>query len=405
MRKLLQINVTANWGSTGKIAEQIGIVAQANGWNSYIAYGRYSCPSKNKTIRIGSKLEVIEHYVENRLFDNEGLASRRATRRFIQQIESIKPDIIHLHNIHDHYLNYEILFKYLAKLNIPIVWTLHDCWNFTGGCTYFDCSNCDSWKYECDNCRQKRAIVYDRTSYQFRNRRDLQNLIKNITFIPVSNWLKEYLDQSHQGYRNSIVIHNGVDLNTYKPIDVPQSKMVLGVANDWRPRKGLADFIKLRQILPEDFDIILVGLSQKQIKSLPDGIVGISRTSNQRELVKLYSQALAFVNPTYSDNFPTTNIEALACGTPVITYRTGGSPEAIDPSTGFVIEQGNIDSLKSAIEEIASTGKEKYSAKCRERAKTHFDKDVKYLEYINLYNKLIVDNAVNQVITPPPNTR
>ena len=148
---LLQINVTANWGSTGKIAEQIGLCAQAHGWKSYIAYGRMMNPSMNELIKIGNTFDVYEHYAEARLLDNEGVASRRATRRLLQRMDEIQPDVVHLHNIHDHYLNYPILFRYLADKKIPVVWTQHDIWSLSGHCDT-NLLGCEKWKTECKEC-------------------------------------------------------------------------------------------------------------------------------------------------------------------------------------------------------------------------------------------------------------
>lgn len=387
---LLQINVTANWGSTGKIADQIGLCAMYHGWDSYIAYGRMMNPSKNNLIKIGSLLDVYEHYVENRFFDNEGLASRHATKIFLEKLDEIKPDIVHLHNIHDHYINYRLLFSYLIGRKIPVVWTQHDCWAFTGGCMYYDSLNCNKWKTGCKSCPEHRAFLSDRTEKQYNLKKSLLNQITNLTLVPVSHWLESCIRDSFLNNKSIITIHNGIDTNQFQPISpkLQDDKFrILGCASVWSRRKGLEDFIKLRLILPSNFEIILVGLSNKQIREIPSGIIGISRTNSVEELARLYSIADIYVNLTYSDNFPTTNLEALACGTPVITYCTGGSSEAIDEKTGVVIEQGNIDALVTAIQEI----KERpfSSIDCRKRAMVYFNKNKCFEEYIKLYKNLI----------------
>lgn len=392
MKKLFQINICSNVLSTGKICEDIAKVAIEHGWETYIAWGRFAKPSVSNEIRIGSTIETYEHYAEHRLFDREGLASRRATKRLIQAINNIRPDIIHLHNIHDHYLNYPLLFRYLAMIDIPVVWTQHDCWAFTGGCMYFDMSGCEQWKSGCLNCKEKRAVFENKAAYQFENKKALISNIKNLTFVPVSDWLHSLLEQSVQQSRPIVTIHNGVDLTRFRPMDrtnnlkLPKFK-ILGVAAIWDARKGLVDFVELRSKLSEDYEITLIGLTPKQISSLPKGINGIQRTQNVEELVQLYSDANVFLNPTYSDNFPTTNIEALACGTPVITYRTGGSPEAVDKKTGIVVEQGDVNGL---VEAIYRMKKEPLSsADCRKRAEDYFEKDKCFEKYIELYNSLI----------------
>lgn len=390
MAKLLQINECLNF-STGKIAQQIGEVAIDAGWESWIAYsGRQKrIPSKSHVIKVGSTFASIAHYANFRMFDKEGLSSNYQTKALIERIKSIAPDIIHLHNIHDHWLNYELLFDYLAHINTPIVWTQHDCWAFTGGCMYYDLLRCNKWKEECKQCPDRRSII-NRSNYNYRNKNRYISNLDRIVFVPVSDWLANALRESAFSKKPIITIHNGIDVDTFRPLvrNKKNTKFnILGVAAVWDARKGLDDFIKLRGLLSDEmFSITLVGLNKKQIKSLPTGINGIERTHNVDELVKLYSDADVFVNPTYSDNFPTTNIEALACGTPVITYNTGGSPEAIDDKTGFVIEQGNAEALSQAICKIMETPFDRKA--CRDRAVLLFDKNKRFEDYITLYNRL-----------------
>ncbi len=396
MKKLLQINVTANWGSTGKIAEDIGNLAIEAKYESWIAYGRGKPISTSNLIRIGNDWDMKWHGIQSRLFDNHGLASKKATQRFIEQIKLLQPDIIHLHNIHGYYINYQLLFKYLKNWGGPVIWTLHDCWPFTGHCAYYDYSNCNRWQTQCHNCPQSRAypatIGLDRSSKNFKDKKNAFQNYQNITFVTVSNWLKNELKKSFLSHYPVVTIHNGVDLEIFHPIERKivefDKKIILGVASVWDKRKGLDEFVKLRKLLPENYLIILVGLSQDQIATLPNGITGIRRTENVGQLVGLYSMSDVFVNPTLEDNFPTTNLEALACGTPVITYNTGGSPEAIDKFTGIVVEYMNVNQLAEQIQYIC-----KYSPftsqSCRKRAESLYDKKKTFKKYITLYNKLL----------------
>lgn len=389
--KLIQLNVTANWGSTGKIAEGIGLAAKARGWESTIAYGRYMNPSQSQLIKVGTQFDVYAHYATARLFDGEGLGSHGATKKLIGQIDELSPDIIHLHNIHDHWLNYPLLFEYLAKIDIPIVWTFHDCWAFTGGCPYFEIPPCDKWKSECSRCPNRKHKL-DRSEEQFNKRKKLiASLSNRITIVPVSGWLERYTRESMLRNCNVKLIHNGIDINTFDITNPKNIKpLVLGVAILWDYRKGLNDFIKLREIIPEDkADIMLVGLTENQIKALPKGIKGLSRTQNINELVKLYNQASVLVNPTYADNFPTVNLEALACGTPVITYRTGGSPEAINEHTGIIVEVGNIKALAQAVNIVLYNPSNYTPVNCRKRAVSHFNKDIQFNKYIDLYEEIL----------------
>ena len=399
MKKLLIINVTANSGSTGRIAEEIGQTAISNGYETYFAYGRVARESKCNVIKIGNSLNVKLHGVESLLFDNHGFSSRIATKRFIRRIEEIKPDIINIHNIHGYYINVKILFEYLSKINIPVVWTFHDCWPFTGHCSYFDKYNCTKWMTECHHCPNKKgypsSLFIDNSKNNFNRKKKLFSNINNLNIVTPSHWLTNISKQSFLKEKNIVTIHNGTNLNVFNIKDgkkrdelkLNDRKVVLGVASIWDKRKGLDDFIKLSELLSDEYKIILVGLNKKQKESLPANIIGIERTESVHELAELYNMADVFVNPTYSDNFPTTNIEALACGTPVITYKTGGSPEAVDEKTGVVVEQGNINQLKEAIELIAKN-KGEYSENCRERAVNLYNKQDRFNDYIKLFNSL-----------------
>lgn len=393
-KTLLQINVTANWGSTGKIAEQIGQCAIAHGWDSYIAYGRWYNPSQSHLIKIGDKLNMYQHYAEQRIFDNEGLCSRRATKEFIKRIDEIKPNVIQLHNIHDHYLNYRLLFEYLNKTDIKVVWTFHDCWAFTGHCFHFITKGCERWKSGCFDCplqHEYPKTLFDRSRKNYTMKKNLFGANNNLTIIACSEWIANFVRQSFLKDKPIYVINNGVDLNVFKDSESldtnKKSFHVLAVSNVWNKDKGFDDILKLREIFSNEYEITIVGVTKQQLNSLPQGIVGIERTQNVHELVALYSKADVFINPTYADNFPTVNLEALACGTPVITYRTGGSPEALDEKTGVVVEQGDINGLAVAIQKMKENPL--FSADCRKRAEDYFEKDKCYDMYIDLYDSLL----------------
>ena len=396
--KVLQINSTLNWGSTGRIAEDIGEQLKKDGNISYIAYGRYFNISHSNIFSLATKWGFLKHVFVSRLLDMHGLCSQKATYKLINYIDEIHPDIIHLHNIHGYYLNYRILFDYLSKKNIPIVWTLHDCWAFTGHCAHYMHCGCTKWKTLCYSCPLKTSYpasyLLDRSKHNYLLKKNCFTSVHNMVIVPVSNWLANDISQSFLKDYKTHVLYNGIDTNVFIPTfsDKKSFKdkfIILGVASVWTKRKGLNDFVKMRKILSEDYLILLIGLNKKQCKSLPKGIVGIERTNNVRELAEYYSMAGAFFNPTWEDNFPTTNLEALACGTPVITYRTGGSPEAVSPDTGFVVEQGDLNGAIAAIQTIKSKGKSFYSHNCRERAVQKFNKFDRYKEYIYLYKKML----------------
>lgn len=402
MPSLLQINTVVNSGSTGRIVEEIGLLAIAYGWKSYIAFGRNDRPSQSTLIKIGTDWDIKLHGLQTRLFDQHGLGSVAATKRLIEQIKAIKPDIIHLHNLHGYYLNIEILFNYLATLTIPIVWTLHDCWPFTGHCSHFDYIGCEKWKTQCYKCPQKSeypaSFGFDRSKKNYDLKKQLFTSVKNLTIVPVSNWLANLVKDSFLAKFPFQVIHNGINTSAFKPVDFSsvlekyriENKIILaGVASIWSSRKGLRDFMELAQRLNAIYQIVLVGLTEKQMRQLPQNIIGISRTENVQELAQIYSAADIFINPTWEDNFPTTNLEAMACCTPVISYKTGGSPESIDSNTGIIVKKGSIEELIEAINEIQKKGKEFYSPFCIKRIQQLYDKNNRYKDYINLYKSLI----------------
>lgn len=392
--KVLQINTTVNSGSTGRIAEDIGRTLISNGHESYIACGRVNQNSVSRLIKIGNKLDFFFHVLKSLFTDRHGFGSKRATKKLLKQIDIIKPDVIGLHNIHGYYLNVEILFKYIKEKNIPIIWTLHDCWPFTGHCSYnTDCDNCKK-------CQRKypKSIFINQVNRNFNDKKFIFNNVKKLQIITPSLWLKDLVNQSFLKYPIKC-INNGIDLNQFKPseksnklkenLGLKNKKIILGVASTWDKRKGLDDFILLASYIDVSYQIILIGLNNNQLKNLPKNIIGLKRTESIDELSDYYSLANVYLNPTYKDNFPTTNLEALACGTPVITYNTGGSPEAIDPKTGQIINKGDVKGLWSAIQDFTLQSKENYTKDCVLRAKYFYNKENRFMDYLKCYEELI----------------
>lgn len=400
--KILQINTVVNSGSTGRIAEDIGKVLLSQGHSSSIAYGRGPSASQSRLIKVGNDWDMYMHGLTSKLFDRHGFSSKAATKRLIADIEKIEPDVIGLHNLHGYYLNIEVLFDFLKATQLPVLWTLFDCWAFTGHCAYFDKVGCQKWKTCCSNCELKRtypsSFYLDNSTKNYLDKKRLFQKLPYMDLVVHSRWLENLTKQSFLSDYPIHVIHSGIDLNIFKPdvgnakdkYNIPnKQKIILGCANIWNARKGLNDFLYLRQALGNEYNIVLVGLGEKQIRSLPEGIIGIKRTESVVDLASLYSIADVFVNPTTADNFPTTNIEALACGTPVITYDTGGSGEAIDEHTGIVVEKGNKERLYNAVIEVVNKGKVYYSPHCVARAKTKFNKEDRYRDYIDIFEKKV----------------
>lgn len=401
--KILQINTVVNTGSTGKIAEGIGRQLLKLGHKSLIAYGRRTVnKSESSLITIGSKIDLLIHGLYTRIFDRHGFASKIATQQLIRDIENFNPDAIGLHNLHGYYLNIEVLFNFLKEFNKPVIWTFHDCWPYTGHCAFYDSIQCKRWQETCFSCPKKNSYpasyFLDQSKKNFLDKKKLFNQVNDLHIVSPSHWLNKEVKQSFLNGFPCETIHNGVDLDVFQPMEtnmirgkypLENKKVVLGVANIWSKRKGLGDFLKLAEGLPEEYQIILLGLNKKQINQLPKNIIGITRTESVEEMVDLYNTASVFVNPTREDNFPTTNIEALACGTPVITYNTGGSPEAIDEDTGKVVEKGDVNGLLEAVQYFSETDIKEISKKCRERAERYFDKEERFKDYVELYEKIV----------------
>lgn len=396
--KVLQINSVCGYGSTGRIVISLYNEVVNNNSECLIAYGRKDEPLGYNTYKIGSKLDNYVHVFKTRIFDKHGLGSRKPTLELIDKIKQYNPDVIHLHNIHGYYINIVILFNFLKQYGKPIVWTLHDCWPFTGHCTYFTKVKCDKWKNKCRNCVQKKvypaSIVLDNSTNNYILKKDLFTNLQNVTLITPSKWLANLVKESFLKEYDVQVINNGIDLevfqfnhNNFKIKNKIEDKyMILGVASQWNERKGLSYFLDINRKLDDRFKIVIVGLTEKQKKNLPDEILGITRTNNVKELVEIYSAADVFVNPTLEDNFPTTNLEAMACGTPVITFNTGGSGESITPYTGFVVEYGDINNIISILNNLEF--KNIKPEDCEKQAKLYSDK-LKFKKYIKLYDDLL----------------
>ncbi len=388
--KILQINSTCGYGSTGRIAVNILEAVEKSGGEGLIAYGRNQAPDGVAAYKIGLELGVRWHGTVSRFTDRHGMYSASATRRLVKKIREYDPDIIHLHNIHGYYLHLPTLFSFLKTCDKPVVWTLHDCWTFTGHCAYFSYQGCDRWQTGCYNCPLKKeypqSFLLDNSKKNWLQKKSLFTSLSNVTLVCPSQWLADLVSKSYLHAFPVRVIPNGIDLKIFKPTPgdfrekhgLSGKQIILGVASVWEPRKGLEDFFRLHEHLSPHQQIVLVGLSSTQLSALPDGIIGICRTDSAEDLARLYTTADVFFNPTYEDNYPTTNLEAIACGTPVITYRTGGSPESVAEGNGFVVAQGDLDGVLAAlsmVDGVASMPQLDATLRCR--------------EYVDLYKELL----------------
>lgn len=394
--KIVQINSTCGSGSTGKICIAVSKLLSANDIENYILYsiGKSDYPLG---IKYMSSWETKWQALLSRIFGNYGFQSRIATKRLIAELERIDPDIVHLHNLHGHNCHLEMLLDYLREHHIKTFWTFHDCWTFTAYCPHFTMDGCYKWKDGCHDCPQYRnySFFFDRSKELYeKKKKSIVGL--DLTVITPSWWLANLVKQSFFKNYPVKVLNNGIDLEIFKPTQsdfrkkygIPGDKyIVLGVAFGWGVRKGLDAFVELSKRLDkEKYQIVLVGTNEKVDKSLPDNIISVHRTQNQKELAEIYTAADVFANPTREEVFGLVNVEALACGTPGVTFDTGGSPECYDETCGSVVHCDDIDAMEKEIIRICN--QRPYSADaCTEHAK-NFDIHKKYNEYIELYGEM-----------------
>lgn len=412
--KIVQINTFPN-KSTGNIMMNIHKELIEEGHDSYVCWGRGRNAENDHEIAIKDNWGVKLHGVYTRLFDRTGFASSHATKKLLNYLDEIIPDIIHLHNLHGYYINIEMLFNYIKQHNIKTVWTLHDCWAFTGHCAYFSMCACEKWKTECYHCEQistyPASWKIDSSRWNWKKKKNLFDEIDATIVVP-SNWLKKQVEMSFLRKHPINVVYNGLDLKTFRPanqndIDATVKKykfddkpIILGVASEWTKRKGLADFIELSK-RNLNLQFVIVGLNNKQLKKIPISIKGISRTDKIEELIALYSAADLFFNPTYEEVFGMVNIEALACGTPVLTYDTGGSPEIMRETNEKdiinIIKKENccnvdIEETGEKIQEIVRNNKKKdcnyVKRECYKIANL-FRIDIMISEYLKLYKQIV----------------
>ena len=363
--RYLFINSVYGVRSTGKLIAAQCSDLMTQGHICAVGWGREAAgDGQVRLIRIGSKADQLLHAGISRIADCQGRLSRQATRRFLRQADAFGPDVVWMHNLHGYYLHYEELFAWLkARPEIRKYWTLHDCWAFTGHCAYFTYAGCDRWKQGCGHCPQKRAYpaAYgpDRSAVNFSRKRQAFRDVENLTIITPSRWLAGLVQQSILDRYPVRVVPNEIDRTVFRPtpgdlrtrMGLEDKKIVLGVAVGWEDTKGLPDILRLREVLDDSYVIILVGATDKQIRSFPRGIIGLPRVSSQKELAVIYTAADVLVNPTHQDNYPTVNLEARACGTPVVTYDVGGSPESAGYQ--YIAEEGNIRQLRRKVIEAA----------------------------------------------------
>ena len=385
MYKVLYINSVCGFGSTGRIVADL---TKTDDYESLVCFGRKKDFANVNSFQFANFFDNAIGAIRTILFDNNLNICTNATRRLIKKIKEYNPDIIHLHNIHGYYVNVEMLINFLKEYGKPVVWTFHDCWPFTGYCSDAYYVNCEKYQKECVNCDHWFAYPFSlfkqNVTKDFNRKKELFRGFDNLTIVTPSKWLGGICNLSFLRNMNTVTVNNGIDLNDFKPSKAKNNKFtVLAVASFWTKDKGSEDLNKLVKLLDKDIEVVVVGNGSDKI----DGVKAISHTNNKAELVDLYSSAHVLVNPTLDDNFPSVNIESIACGTPVVTYRTGGSPEIIDGKTGVVVDKGNYKAMAEVVNKLYRNYYFK-SEDCVKRSK-RYSKEVMKKEYQKLYESLL----------------
>ncbi len=399
--RVLLINTVAGKGSVGRLVTGLSGALRERGAETLIAYGRWDEPPGERSFRIGSDLSVYVHGALSRITDRHGLYSSAATRKLIRRIEEYKPDIIHLHNVHGYYVNYEILFSYLKEKYLSdekhrIIWTLHDCWSFTGHCVHFEYARCGRWKTACHDCPEKRqypgSVFLDNSRENYLLKKKSFSGLKDLTLVTPSEWLKKTVGESFLGGYPVKCVPTGIDLGRFKKCTsglrkrygIGEKPLLLGVANPWRERKGFDDFLRLSKAVGNEMCIAMIGLKPLQCKAVSGykNIIAIEKTDSIEEMAEWYSESDIYVNLTYEDTFPTTNLEAMACGTPVITYSAGGSPEALTPETGIVTEVGIITRVIDSVRELLRRDRTETEKACINRA-SEYGAGIRFRQYLD----------------------
>ena len=398
--RILLVNTVCGVTSTGRICTDLAKAYLENGHEVKVAYGRVDkgmpeeCEAYSK--RIGTDFDVKLHGFQTRFFDRHGFGSRKATEQFLEWVDEYKPDVVHLHNLNGYYINIELLFRYIKERNIPTVWTLHDCWAMTGHCTHFNAFGCEKWKTQCNHCPLKKTYpsskFLDRSEKNYQEKRTAFTGVKDMIIATPSAWLKSIVKQSFLQDYDVQVVNNGIDTSIFKPTPselrkqygLEGKKIALGVANGWGPHKGLKYLKQMAMDLPDEWKVVAVGLSDEQLTQLPAGMLGIQRTNSPRELAAWYTTADVFVNPTLEDTYSMTNLEAFACGTPVVTFDSDGAAETIVSGAGTAVPRMDYSRFMDVVIQEANR-------------KSHFvippikDKRSLSEDYERLYRRVLAD--------------
>lgn len=409
--KIVQINATCGSGSTGVMVVEIAELLKKNGHEAYIAYGQGQSDYPN-SYRIGSNFENKMHALLNtRILGEEGTGSVCATKRLVKWMDSINPDIVHLHTFHTNYINYEILFSYLKRKQISVCWSFFDCWPFTGGCTHFTENKCWKWRTECDNCEflngnGSPTWFFDKTKKMFNNKKRWLGELQDLNIIVCSEWLKSEVKRSFLKDRPVHMVYNWIDMTRFREIHDDSvydrygldrsKKQLVSVSAGWDDKTTrYTDALRLAQILPDDYQLVIIG-SLTSKRPLHKNMVHINFVQGTEELSKLYSTALAFVGFSVEDTFGKVFAETMLCGTPAVVFNATACPEVVG-DTGYVVEPHNVHQMLDKVLEIDTNKREFYSEKCKSRVQTNYSYETNVNKYIQIYESIYIHKSVGSL--------
>lgn len=400
--RVLQVNATYGVGSTGKIVQDILNCCETHGIEGYVAYSTSNLPASlvPKGYKIGNVPSEKWHALLSRIGGRQAYFNRFNTWLFLRYLDKIKPDIVHLHNLHSNYIHLNMLLNYLAKNDIVTVITMHDCWYFTGGCFHYTNAGCNKWQYSCGNCPKRRddtpAYLFDSTKKILQDRKEYLTAIPRLYLVGCSQWVADEARKSVLKNCNIRHLYNGFDLNVFKPspsnlvqrLGIEGRHILLGPASKWLSgvNKDTLEYFIIN--MPKDYMLILFGYIGED-KVLSDNVMLYGYTSGREEMAQLYSMADVFVNCSREDTLSSLNLESQACGTPVVTYEATGSKETVDGVCGYAVETGNAEALWLGSKKVVEKGKSSFAEACVNMIKKQFNKVDNYNKYIQLYHEII----------------
>lgn len=396
--KVVQINAVYEYSSTGRITMELDLALKNKGHESYVFCTNREDP-ENRIYCMGTQFSRKVHGFFSRLTGLQGYYSKAATKKMLERLNDIRPDVVHLGNLHGNYIHVNMLLDYLARNQISTVITLHDCWLFTGHCCHYIEDNCDRWQYGCGKCPAKhkwnKSWFFDRSAKVYKDRKDRFKKLNKLTVVGVSDWITNECRKSFMKENASFCrIYNWIDLNTFVPPKRKQKNCrpkILSVSQGWSDSKGLSDILKIAK-KNKDCDFVMVGDMPRDC-NIPSNIKVVGTINDVNELVKYYQKADIFLHLSYQETFGKVIAEALACGIPAVVYNVTAMPELIGPGCGIIVPKGDWKSAGKAVRELLTTRKYKQKVDMRNFSEKSFDKKKMIMKKADIVTKAAQDKG------------